>query len=104
MIKPTVGRMVWYRRYGSASPLIEAAIVCGVVNDTTVNLCIFESSGFPSGQSSVHLKQSDDEHPPAPYCEWMPYQLGQAAKTEAAEANALELGAAARRAGPAGPY
>jgi len=27
------------------------------------------------------------------YCEWMPYQKGQAAKTEAAEARAASMGA-----------
>ena len=87
MIKPTIGRVVWYRP-NSADPDAQpnAALVCFVHSDTCVNLAVFDANGIPSSQTSVHLRQSDDEMPPKPYCEWMPYQKGQAAKTEAIEA------------------
>lgn len=77
MIKPTVGRIVWYRREGPKGS-IEAAIVCGVNSDTSVNLAVFNMYGNLSlSDCNVHLKQEASEQPPAPYAEWMPYQVGQ---------------------------
>jgi len=63
LIRPTVGRVVWFHQ-GTAgifpgSEDTRAAIVAHVHGDP------IPTSGF--------------------YCEWMPYQKGQAAKTEAAE-------------------
>ena len=86
MIKPTVGRVVWYHPAGSTAaeqPL--AAIVARVWSDTCVNLAVFDSNGAASNQTSVFLFQGDGERPSSCYAEWMPYQQGQAAKTEALE-------------------
>ena len=106
MIRPTVGRVVWYRpgKYDDiaridGAPL--AAIVASVFGDDCVNLTVFDAMGVAHPRTSVTLVQ--DGGPPvealgdgASYCEWMPYQKGQAAKTEALEAR---LAAAEGRAG-----
>lgn len=88
MIKPTVGRVVWYWPSGgdnvttndAVQPL--AALIAYVWNDTIVNLAVFDHNGKAFNKTSVLLR--DD--PLSDCASWMPYQLGQAAKTEAAEA------------------
>jgi hypothetical protein len=92
MIKPTVGRVVWYRpphtedipREPDAQPL--AAIVSYVWGDRMVNLTAFTANGRPYGVTSVILVQEGDPVPADHYAEWMPCQKGQAAKAEALEA------------------
>ena len=90
MIEPTIGRVVWYHPvpgelgYG-IGPL--AAIIVRVWSDYCVNLTVFDQNGDPHGKTSVALVQ-DDEAPMYGYAEWMPYQKGQADKTEAMEARA----------------
>jgi hypothetical protein len=88
MITPTVGRVVWYHAPGAAQGAQpQAAIIAFVHNDTLVNLHVIDANGIASGATSVPLVQEGDATPSAGfYCEWMPYQKGQAAKTEAAEA------------------
>lgn len=93
IIKPTIGRMVWYRpRVAdtnmlvigtrgllSAQPL--AAQICGVWSDTCVNLSILDASGNRHTRPSVLLVQAGAPMPDGGgYCEWMPYQVGQAQK------------------------
>lgn len=86
MIKPTVGRVVWYRNPNFKSgDQPWAAIVCYVHSDTIVNLSVFDENGLSKAKTSVTLYQGTDERPELPYAEWMPYQQGQAAKTEALE-------------------
>lgn len=94
MIKSTVGRVVWYYPAKTdglvcydGQPL--AAIVAHVHSDTMVNLAVFDANGDPHNRTSVQLVQDDDsEVTPAAkgYACWMPYQKGQAAKTEQLEA------------------
>ncbi len=97
MIKPTVGRVVLFwpsiyyaRQQGMAfgdpaQPL--AALVTYVHGDRMVNLTVHDHNGVVWPVCSVQLLQEGD----APvvggsfYCEWMPYQKGQAAKTEELE-------------------
>lgn len=96
MIKPTVGRVVWFRPslnaaaeggftyHNNGQPL--AAIVAYVWGDRMVNLAVFDSNGVLHSKTSVPLVQDGDEpSPDGYYCEWMPYQKGQAAKTEQLE-------------------
>ena len=83
MINPTIGRIVWYQEAGSDQPC--AAIVTYVWNDYMVNLSVFDHNGVQRSETSVHLKQDNEDAAPFPYCEWMPYQKGQAAKTESLE-------------------
>lgn len=97
MIKPTVGRVVWYYP-GPNDPKPEgnppapldgklAAMITHVWSDHGVNLVVFDVNGGSFGRTSVPLLQ--DSMPETTdklgCCEWMPYQKGQAAKTEALE-------------------
>ena len=85
MIEPTVGRIVWFFTPASIGDP-QAAIVTRVWSNTMVNLCVFNFDGNISSVTSVDLLQ-DDTKPSGQsrWCEWMPYQKGQAAKTEALE-------------------
>lgn len=84
MIKPTVGRVVWFwpgRKDESLQP--QAAIVVHVWSETCVNLAVFDANGVASSHTSILLHQEGNSQPTAYFAEWMPYQIGQAAKTEA---------------------
>jgi hypothetical protein len=85
MITPTVGRVVWYHPL-PRSTIIHAALIVHVHNQRLVNLAAFGSNGIGYGVTSVTLLQDDDPAPEFHHASWMPYQVGQAAKTEAAEA------------------
>lgn len=86
MIKPTPGRIVWYRpQIGDVIPSRGeeplAAMVAGVISDTLVNLAVTGADGSgPYARQNVTLVQ-DGETPPGA-CTWMPFQKGQAVKTE----------------------
>jgi hypothetical protein len=97
MITPTVGRVVWYHAPGAAQGAQpQAAIIAFVHNDRLVNLHVIDPNGIASGATSVPLIQEGDNISLSGfYCEWMPYQKGQAAKTEAAEAAAQQPAAGA---------
>lgn len=96
MITPTVGRIVLYRNRQVTEAMIELrpddpmpAMIVFCHSDRLVNLSVFLPNGTVIGAHCVPLLQADDPHvfdKAAPYCTWMPYQLGQAARTEAAEA------------------
>lgn len=105
MIEPTVGRVVWYRHPAENSPIPQlgdpphAAIVAFVHSERLVNLTVLAHNGRPYPMADVLLLQDSDVPPvAAPYAEWMPYQKGQAAKTEA-----LQAQAAAQASKPAEP-
>jgi hypothetical protein len=89
MIKPTIGRVVWYsepNRKGTDQS--HAAIVTYVWTDRMVNLAVFDPNGVPYNRTSVKLVQAEDEVAGlvgTSYAEWMPYQIGQAKKHESAE-------------------
>lgn len=90
MIIPTVGRVVWFferepsRSEERGKPL--AAIVSHVHSDRMVNLTVLDPNGLPFSRTSVDLIQQEDEAGAARglsmWCEWMPYQVGQAKKHE----------------------
>lgn len=91
MIKPTVGRVVWYYP-GPGDPTFSdsyappfAAHVAYVWSDRRVNLMVISPEGQPQQKSSITLVQEGDATPEHGYCAWMPYQKGQAAKAEALE-------------------
>ncbi len=93
MIKPTVGRVVLFYPAGvahNAEPC--AAIVVKVWSDTMVNLAVFDANGVARGETSVLLVQDDGYGNPGggAWCCWMPYQKGQAAKTDQLEAKLAE--------------
>ena len=98
MIKPSIGRVVHYRPTG-ISGVICAALITAVHSDTCINLRVFHADGTDSAPASVDLVQ-DNNYPSdgRAFAEWMPYQIGQAAKTEQVIADA----AAATESAPAG--
>lgn len=91
VINPTVGRIVWYRPddFDRASMTIidpeqpMAATVAYVATNTCVNLAVTDHGGDVHQRIHVHLAGQGI----ADRCswDWMPYQKGQAAKTEALE-------------------
>jgi hypothetical protein len=97
-ILPTVGRVVWctpsrltgdygFTHIDGCKPL--AAIVTHVFHDALVNLSVFDSNGVPHSRTSVALVQAGEAKPePGYFCEWMPYQVGQAAKHAASPVSA----------------
>ena len=91
MIKPTVGRVIWfYTPAMNKDSQPYAAFITYVHSDMMINVGGFDHNGVPFGSTSV-LLHSDAESYGNPgggaWAKWMPYQLGQAAKTEAAEAS-----------------
>jgi len=91
-IEPTIGRVVWYwpatvpaydqGQYDKTTPY--TAQICYVHKDGKINISGFKHDGNPFICRSIELHQGDDEHP-VNCATWMPYQKGQAAKTEALE-------------------
>ena len=102
MIKPTVGRKVWYRpsRQDMTGPLpmnmignpdynpqpLDATVLA-VHGDRMVNVLVLDVYGKPFTKTSVTLIQEGDPTPKTAegaeaygYVEWMPYQNAQAAK------------------------
>lgn len=80
MIKPTVGRQVWYRPRAEERTHLHdqpfAATVLHVWSDSCVNLQILNERGEPINKTSVILAQDRPAQPGE--CEWMPYQIGKA--------------------------
>lgn len=100
MITPTVGRVVWFhpnvdlndpeatRSFLSHHPSFALAETCegriaAVNEDGTVNLAVLDRTGVSHPMQDVLLVQEDqDTQEGTPFCEWMPYQKGQAAKND----------------------
>ena len=91
MIKPTIGRVVWYWPAATETDICSGgeqalpALIAHVHNDTCVNIGGFDSNGQPFARPNVYLHQEEIPRPTDDFAEWMPYQKDQAAKTEQAE-------------------
>jgi hypothetical protein len=86
MIKPTVGRIVLvWRMQTEDDSQPEAARIVFVNSDTSINVVGESKSGMRFFLPDLHLRQEAHEQLPWPFADWMPYQKGQAAKTEALE-------------------
>ena len=102
IIKPTVGRKVWFRPNGTTSlqragtqdvafapPAIIGnapldATVVYVWDDRMVNLLVLDHYGNPFTATSVTMVQPDEDCPAVGfYAEWMFYQTDQARKNAA---------------------
>lgn len=84
MIKPTIGRVVWYRDSALSDQFMSAQIAY-VHSDWVVNLCVLDPTGEAFSAIDITLWQGDPDDCPESCCCWMPYQKGQAAKAEALE-------------------
>lgn len=108
-ILPTVGRVVHYCPPGlDGQPRdVMAAVVAAVHNDEQVTLAVFDQNGgtFPAQyvphESMVVGGMLDDDGARVgavgtagelgmPFWRWMPYQIGQAAKTEQTAADLVQ--------------
>ena len=89
MIAPTIGRIVWYWRLpyegiglGAAQPF--AAQVAFVHPSGKVNLVVTDHLGAHFAANDVPLVQEGEDSPSTReeggWCEWIPYQIGQAKK------------------------
>ena len=97
MITPTIGRVVWYHPVDASGATPEQpypALISYVHSDTLINVGGFTANGVPFAATSVSLVQDGASAVGGSWAEWIPYQKGQAAKTEALEAKAALLGAA----------
>lgn len=83
-ISPTVGRVVWLRNRHEAisREQPEVAFITYVHSDSCINVAGFNANGTPIAETSVLLVQDGEPAPEHVYAEWMPYQKGQAAKTQ----------------------
>jgi hypothetical protein len=88
LITPTIGRVVWVVRPTDSLDIKqpEVGFVIYVWNDHLINVAGFNRNGTPFSLTSLALVQDDEPKPEGNFACWMPYQKGQAAKTEAAEA------------------
>lgn len=88
IMEPTNGRIVWFTPALNDNKIVKrdkplAAIVCDVWNPRMVNLSVVDANGQQHACTSVTLVQEGDPKPShGYYCEWMPYQLGQAKANE----------------------
>lgn len=92
VIKPTVGRKVWYHpseqdRQGSfpmqtcGQPL--DATIIAVWGDRMVNVLVTDIVGKQYPVLSCTLVQPGEDVPPnGRYCEWMPYQVATSVKVD----------------------
>lgn len=81
-IKPTLGRIVWYRGEDGE---FRAAIITGVNSDFNVNLNVFghHASDVQCGPKDSVTHANPEKEPLCfPSWGWMPYQLDQAKKAE----------------------
>jgi hypothetical protein len=107
MIAPTIGRQVWFWPgtfqggvFVSRGDQPMAATVVYVHTDRLVNLQVIDHDGHARPIAEVQLRQPDDHVPQTQFCEWMPYQKGQAAKNEQL-AQAIATGQPGKTAGDA---
>lgn len=91
MITPTIGRVVWYhptegqRIPSQPNDQVLPALITYVWSDHIINIVAFTPNGESFGVTSVDLIQEGVARLQSGFCEWMPYQKGQAKKTEALE-------------------
>lgn len=91
-MQPTVGRVMWFRPNGIHREHFTvldheqpcSAQVTYVYNDGRVNLMVSDHNGVTWPFANVVVVQPEEPKPEpgTPFVVWMPYQLGQAAKTE----------------------
>ena len=83
MIKPSIGRVVWFYKNGKTQRDIggqpNAALIAFVHSDSCINIGYFDANGIAQSETSVQLEQEPgDSDWSSSFCAWMPYQVGQA--------------------------
>lgn len=82
MIKPTIGRIVWYYGGAAEEQQAEAAIVCYVHGNRLVNLSVHDQAGNVRSQMSVTLVQEEDPPATGQHARWMPFQITQSTQLQ----------------------
>jgi len=77
IVKPTVGRVVYYKSYGTPNgeyePEDRAAVITDVIDDNTVSVCVFNPTG-------LFFNQSISKGQKGGQWDWMPFQKDQQAR------------------------
>lgn len=98
IIKPTIGSKLWFwpaQSHGHMTSLDDEqpmdATVVFVHPDSRVNLLVVDHQGAGHAVAWVFLRQDHQKSPDSAYCEWMPYQLGQASPVPPQQPNRMML-------------
>jgi len=94
VIVPTPGRVVWFWPLGMKveGKQAWAAMVTAVHSERLVNLSVYYPSGVQTPAQMVRLVQPGDPEPiGTDFCEWMPYQKGQASRVDVLQEAAAKL-------------
>ncbi len=86
IIKPTVGRIVYY--FNNSDPTPKAAIITAIHSDNCIDAVVFNENNnlLVSLASFIKLVQPEGERPQeGKFCEWMPYQIKKPTGTESGE-------------------
>ena len=81
-ITPSIGRKVWYWQKSNTTGQAEDATVVFVHSENCVNLRVTDHNGDSRPVQYCHLRQPGEivSEDYLFYCEWMPFQVSQAAK------------------------
>ena len=82
IIKPTIGRKVWF--FETPGWAEQDATIIDVHGDRMVSLYVINRGGTAYTKHSVTLVQEGDDLPVGQHCTWMPFQMGQASKSNVA--------------------
>ena len=89
MIKPTVGRVIWWFEHDGTTDLVVGpmvALIAAVLPSGRVNLVGWDLEGEScKGLKHVRIVEDGDATDEDVWAQWMPYQQEQAAKTEQLE-------------------
>jgi len=77
IVKPTVGRMVYYKSYGTPNgeykPENRAAIITAIHSDTVIDLCVLNPEG-------MFFNRNVEQGEKGGQWDWMPFQKDQQAR------------------------
>lgn len=82
-IQPTIGRSLHFYLANNTAGFAGrggekfAAILAGVNENGTINVCVFDHNGQPFPKQGLRLVQEGDDVPPGDYLCWMPFQVSQ---------------------------
>jgi len=79
MMKPTVGRVVYYNEGTKEEPKVAASIISYVWKDDRVNLMVIDVNGKTYGKTNVVRGEEGGQW------DWMPYQKANATNSQSAE-------------------
>lgn len=97
MIKPTIGRVVWfYPGFASIGDQPFPAFICYVLGDRLINVAGFDKNGSPFACQGVRLVQEGEQYPEVGenYATWMPDSQPPPMRTAAGDAGIMAVSGA----------